>query len=136
MIWGITMSIRPIVFKASCIKTLSAVEADALRSNQHELNGVAQLKHLFGVERTEMPASFSIRGSDVIHSSNVTWYDAREAHVTRSEYRLYFQTNPVMSAAQEGDNIIIGFDHSNNLHCELIRQGTAGHEFINEWMTA
>lgn len=127
------MSIRPIVFRASCIKTLSAVEADALRSNQHEFNGVAQLRHMFGNDKIEMPASFSVRGSDEVYPSNVTWYDAREAHAHRTEYRLYFQTNPVMNQAQAGDNIIIGFDHNNNLHCELIKQGSTGYQITPEW---
>jgi hypothetical protein len=42
------MSIQPVVFRCSCIKTLSAVEANPARSNQHEFNGVTQLKSIFG----------------------------------------------------------------------------------------
>lgn len=128
------MSIKPINFSASCVKTLSTVEVDTSRSNQHEFNGVAQLKRLFGDNKIEMLASFSIRGSDDIFSSKLTWYDARELHPTRSEYRLYFQTNQVMSQAQAGDNIIIGFDTKGNIHCELITQGSAGYKKTPEWL--
>lgn len=127
------MSIRPINFSASCVKTLTTVEVDTSRSNQHEFNGVAQLKKLFGNAKFETLASFSIRGSDEIFRSKLTWYDAREQHPTRSEHRLYFQTNPVMKQAQVGDNIIIGFDNKNNIHCELITQGSAGFKIITEW---
>ncbi|MGZ8066473.1 hypothetical protein [Aeromonas salmonicida] len=128
------MSIKPINFSASCVKTLSTVEVDTSRSNQHEFNGVAQLKQLFGDNKIEMLASFSIRGSDDVFRSKLTWYDARELHPTRSEYRLYFQTNQVMSQAQAGDNIIIGFDTKGNIHCELITQGSAGYKKTPEWL--
>jgi hypothetical protein len=114
---------------------LSAVEAEPTRSNQHEFNGVEQLKNLFGENRIETTASFSTRGSNDTSIANITWYDAREAHPTRSEHRLYFQSSPVMTAAQEGDNIIIGFDSQGNIHCELITQGTAGHERTTGWIT-
>lgn len=127
------MSKRPINFRASCVKTLSAVEAESTRSNQHEFNGVVQLKNLFGRDKIEMVASFSQRGSDDTFTSSLTWYDAREAHKTRSEYRLYFRSNPVMQQAQEGDNIIIGFDSQGNIHCELIAQGSAGHQVSKSW---
>lgn len=128
------MSIKPINFSASCVKTLSAVEVDTSRSNQHEFNGVAQLKRLFGTKKVEMSASFSIRGSDEKFFSKLTWYDARELHPTRSEYRLYFQTNPVMSQAKAGDNIVIGFDSKENIHCELISQGSVGYQKTPEWI--
>jgi len=124
----------PIHFRSACVKTLSAVEADPSRSNQHEFNGVIQLKDLFGEERTSIQASFSTRGNDEITQSEVTWYDARDAHPRRSEYRLYFQPNPVMENAREGDDIIIGFDNNGNLHCELIPRESAGHNGdIGEW---
>jgi len=128
------MSVRPINFKSSCVKTLSAVEADSSKSNQHEFNGVVQLKNLFGEDKVQLNASFSIRGLDEIISSSLTWYDAREAHASRSEYRLYFQSNPIMERAVEGDNIIIGFDKNNRIHCELITQNTAGYNRTNGWV--
>ncbi|GLX80606.1 hypothetical protein theurythT_00580 [Thalassotalea eurytherma] len=46
----------------ACIKTLFAVEAEPNRSNQHELNGVAQLKTILGLPRRPFNARFSIRG--------------------------------------------------------------------------
>lgn len=85
--------IKALSLNPACIKTLSAVEAEPNRSNQHELNGVVQLKSILGLSRQSFDARFSIRGQDGYVASSVTWYDARESHPTRSEYRLYFQTN-------------------------------------------
>lgn len=118
---------KPVVLKPACIKTLSAVEARPERSHQHEFNGVAELKNIFGPDRAEFSTSFSIRGEDISEVAKATWYDARENHETRSEYRFYFQSNKVMEQAQEDDNVIIGFDSKGSLHCILIRSGNSEH---------
>jgi|SRR5690606_3680716 len=131
------MTNRPIVLKPACIKTLSAVEARPERSNQHEFNGVRQLKDMFGLLGFEKAARFSIRGTDITEQANVTWYDAREDHPTRTEHRLYFQTNCVMQRAQEGDNILIGLDNQGILNLILIPRGTDGfRENVNAWESA
>ena len=103
-------------------KKLSAVEADPDRSNQHEFNGVGELKVMLGTARKKVPAIFTIRGQVGSYQQNVTWYDAREEHETRSEFRLYFPTNPVMKAAKEGDSIHFSSDSDGSLRCELIQQ--------------
>lgn len=128
------MSSRPVVLNPACIKTISAVEARPERSNQHEFNGVAALKNVFGADRAEFNVQFSVRGENISDRANVTWYDAREEHPTRSEFRLYFQSNRVMDSAQEGDNVIIGYDGQGQLHCILIRTGSTGHRpDIAQW---
>ena len=47
-------------FSGVAIKSLSAVEADLLRSNQHEFNGVESLKRVFGSAqgKQNVPAKF------------------------------------------------------------------------------
>ncbi|WP_341962973.1 hypothetical protein [Pseudomonas sp. RC10] len=128
------MSKKTIVLKPACIKTLSAVEARPERSNQHEFNGVSELKKIFGPERREFSTTFSIRGEDISQVAKATWYDARENHETRSEYRFYFQGNQVMDQAREDDNVIIGFDNAGSLHCILIRANTSEHRpGISSW---
>ena len=104
----------------ACVKTLSAVEAMPNRSNQHELNGVTQLKKILGSAKQSFDARFSIRGQDTYVESGVTWYDAREKHPTRSEYRLYFQTNQVMNEAKEGSTLVLGRDIYGNFWVELV----------------
>lgn len=98
-------------FEGVVAKRLSAVEADTERSNQHEFNGVNALKKLLGQERfNDFPVRFVWLGEEnegMCEDSLVTWYDSRENHPTRSEYRLYFRTNPIMEMAHEGDLLII-----------------------------
>ena len=92
------------------IKRLSAVEASLHRSNQHEFNGVNALKRILGEERRSFPALFVYLDDDgdpLKEEGFLTWYDAREAHPTRSEYRLYFPTTVVSDRANEGDLFVI-----------------------------
>jgi hypothetical protein len=93
-------------------KRLSAVEVDPDKSNEHEFNGVTQMKSIFGPARLErMPCRVHYLCddeermiSDVLH---LTWYDAREKHPTRSEYRLYYTDSPCVSAAAAEDLMIL-----------------------------
>ena len=98
-------------FDAVVVKQLSAVEADVNRSNQHELNGVGQLKKIFGEEEPRtFSAQFVWLGEEqegISEDGFMTWYDARRDHPTRSEYRLYFPTTPVSEMASEGDTLFI-----------------------------
>lgn len=99
-------------FTGVAAKTLSAVEADAAVSNQHEYNGVAPLKRIFGTAKRIFPAQFLyVNDSDdepVVDKGTITWYDAREAHPTRTEYRMYFTTTAVSVCAAAGDELFIG----------------------------
>ena len=101
-------------FSGVAIKSLSAVEADLLRSNQHEFNGVEALKRVFGSAqgKQNVPAKFvylnDIDSEPVTADGFLTWYDARERHPTRSEYRMYFPTTSVSEKAVEGDLLVIG----------------------------
>ena len=99
-------------FKGIAAKRLSAVEASPTRSNQHEFNGVAQLKAILGSERLTLPAKFIYLGNDeesiTKDAGNITWYDARENHPTRTEYRLYYPSTSVSELATEGDLLFIG----------------------------
>jgi hypothetical protein len=89
------------------VKRLVAVEALPSDSNQHEFNGVRALQELFGSDRARFETRFVYFGSDdqdVVRASGfVTWYDARENHPARSEYRLYFPTTAASERIREGD---------------------------------
>jgi hypothetical protein len=96
-------------FSTISAKRLSAVEANTLVSNQHEFNGVLSLKKIFGNQRLEdIPTHFLWLNeeSGLSDNSYVTWYDARESHPRRSEFRLYFKSNAVMDRATANDLII------------------------------
>lgn len=92
-------------------KILSAVETDGAVSHQHELNGVAEFKRIFGSEKKSFDTRF-IYFSDtdpepIIDEGIITWYDSRENHPTRSEYRLYYTDNTPMDCAAAGDTLFL-----------------------------
>lgn len=99
-------------FSGVAVKRMAAVEADLFRSNQHEFDGVAELKRLFGTSRQTFAAKFIYLSDNddepLIEDGFLTWYDARESHPTRTEYRLYFPSTRVSQAAAEGDLLVIG----------------------------
>lgn len=100
-------------FNGVAAKRLSAVEALAHRSNQHEFDGVAALKSVLGpaVPRRSFRARLMYLNdqddSSVVADGFLTWYDAREKDPKRSECRLYFPTTPVSAKADEGDLLIV-----------------------------
>lgn len=99
-------------FTGFAAKELSAVEADTRVSHQHEFNGVAALRELLGSERRQFPAHLIYLTDEddepVEADAPLTWYDAREDHPTRTEWRLYFPTTAVSECAAPGDLIVIG----------------------------
>lgn len=99
-------------FVGIAAKRLSTVETDPDASNQHEFNGTKQLVQLFGTEKTRISCTYLYFDDDeektAIADGWLTWYDARERHARRTEYRLYFQENTAVSLAAPGDLLIIG----------------------------
>lgn len=100
-------------FTSFAYKRLSRVESRPEVSNQHELNGVNELRELFGSNKKEnIPAEF-IYLSDKEDTNTettlgrFTWYDARENHPTRSEWRLYYSSNDITKKFQENMFLII-----------------------------
>ncbi len=113
------------VFQSSYIKTITVAEIDAMRSNQHEFHGVYPLINIFGRARRTENATFKILGQNVEESAEITWYDSRERHETRSEFRLYYQNNSVIERAEVGDNIQIAIDSVGAVHCILHKTGSS-----------
>ena len=99
-------------FEGVAVKHLSAVEADPSTSNQHEFNGVTAMKKMLGTGRQIFHTQFLYLGEGeddvLVAECFLTWYDAREKHLTRSEYRLYFPSTSVTQRAAAGDLMVIG----------------------------
>ncbi len=113
-------------FNGVAIKTLSAVEADTIKSNQHEFNGVKELRSILGEPhgKVKYKAQFiyltDYDTDPLIEEGFLTWYDARqkariERGVMRYEYRLYFPTNQVIQCINTGDILIIAKKPDNTL---------------------
>ncbi len=116
-------------FTGVVAKRLSVVEAHPERSNQHEFNGVEELKALLGLEKLkDQPTRFVWFGYEnegFSEDSSVTWYDARERHPKRTEHRLYFRSNPVMEHASAEDLLIITRRPSDELMIIVVAKGSA-----------
>ena len=115
-------------FTGIAFKRLSAVEANPTRSNQHEFNGVDQLKKILGTDRNSFSAKFIYLGEHeaetIFDTGFVTWYDARKSHPTRSEYRLYYPSTSVSEAAVEEDLLVIGKLPDGSVLVIIVRAGT------------
>jgi hypothetical protein len=115
-------------FKGIAAKVLSAVEADTSTSNQHEFNGVTPLKDLFGTDKQKFSASFIyLTDSDdepPTDTGVLTWYDARERHPFRTEYRMYFPTTRVSVCAAAGDDLFIGLRPDSSVLVVIAENGS------------
>lgn len=113
-------------FEGIAAKRLSAVEANVLRSNQHEFNSSNQLKKLLGTpDRIQYPATFIWIGGEqeaLTEDAYLTWYESRKP--PRSEYRLYFPTNAVCSAAAEGDALFLAKRTDGTLMAIIVPAGS------------
>jgi hypothetical protein len=91
-------------------KRLSSVETNPKQSNQHEFNGSEPLKKMFGLEnKKRIPTKFiwlNDHQEGVTEDGFISWYESRKP--PRSEYRLYYDTNPVTELMTEGDSFFVG----------------------------
>lgn len=107
-------------FEGVAVKELSQVEANALRSNQHEFNANRELITLLGrcegMNKQTLPSTFLYLNDDendsIACEGNLTWYDARaktriKGGVDRTEYRLYFPSNEVIDKMAVGDLLFL-----------------------------
>jgi hypothetical protein len=118
------------------VKRLSAVEADRHRSNQHEFDGVAQLRTMLGEEdRRNIPAVFIYLNDDdpdpLRDDGFLSWYDARRRHPRRTEWRLYFPDTVVSDNAAEDDLLIIAKRPDETLMVIIAESGsTIGNQLL------
>ncbi|MBS4218326.1 restriction endonuclease [Bacillus sp. FJAT-49711] len=112
-------------FEGIAIKRLSSVEVDIRRSNQHEFNGSVPLRNLLGNNRlSDYPVTFIWLGDEnegISEEGYVTWYDAREKHPSRTEWRLYFKSNSVIDLSQEGDLLLVAKRPDNQVYIIVIK---------------
>lgn len=109
-------------FQGVAAKRLTEVEANVLRSNQHEFNGVKALREMLGEpdQRVPYPSKMMYlsdgQSEPIVEDAVLTWYDARqkareERGVMRDEYRLYFPSTSVSANFVAGDLLVIA-------HCQ------------------
>ena len=116
-------------FIGSAIKTLTAVEANSLVSNQHEFNATSKMIEFFGRDNRKFPATLlyltDAEDETIAAKSELTWYDARRKQAHRAaEYRLYFRTTPVSDAMHEEDSIVVALRPNGEVLVVVARQGS------------
>lgn len=116
-------------FEGVGVKTLTAVDAEPKSSNQHEIGTTKSMRDQFlGEEKTVFPTyyiwlgneqdAFSVEGSS-------THYDTREnQHHRSAEWRLYYKSNPVTEAMQEGDTLFLAKETNGSLFFIVTPSGT------------
>ena len=108
-------------FQAFAFKRLSSVEVNPAVSHQHEFNGILGLRNMFGGDEKKLNAKVFYFGDDesdnLATETNLTWYDARKNHPTRSEYRLFYSNDIFCDVAQEGDLLVIAKRSNELFHC-------------------
>ena len=109
-------------------KRLTEVEVSPEKSHQHEFNGIGEFKKIFGTEKISFKARYVYLHEDEgqVFSDNgtLTWYDAREGHPSRTEYRLYYSENAVLNKAESGDLIVICKKEGDELFIIVAPEGT------------
>ena len=121
------------IFDGAAAKYLSAVEVDRFVSHQHEFNGVASFRAVFGEagEPVRFPATYywledEEDGDPAIANSSCTWSDVRRWTPDRTEYRLYYPTeaDSVVRRAAVGDLLILVKEKTGRVLFVLCRSGT------------
>lgn len=131
-------------FEGVAAKRLSAVEADVIKSHQHEFNGVEGLREILGEPKGKVSYQAKLMyltdqdDEPIVEDSTLAWYDARqrarnERGVMRWEYRLYFKTTNVSLNAAAGDLLVIAKPRDGSLLVIIAENGSSIARQI-EWL--
>lgn len=105
-------------------RELRAIDLPHYGSNQHEIQGVSDLRELFGEQEREMVAEWIWVSSKRIlrDTSKLTWYDARRSHPTRTEWRLYYGDNEIIERAHPDDVLVVIYPPAdlNESDCDVL----------------
>lgn len=119
-------------FKGIVAKKLSEVEVDPKVSNQHEFNGINEFKSILGAGKSIYEGVFIYLTDDeeniLKEAGTLTWYNARENHPSRNEFRLYYSTTEIMEKASAGDFLLIGLTHDNKLAVVVAPSGSTAEQ--------
>jgi len=98
-------------FKSVAIKTLSEVDANPKKSNQHEVGTTKLMRKFMGGSERKFEATYIWLGAEqesITEYGEATFYDSRHLDMKRSaEWRLYYLTNAVTKIMSAGDTLIL-----------------------------
>lgn len=128
------------LFDGIVAKRLAPVEVVSGPSNQHELNGIAPVLSVFGRPdgKLRIPTQFvRLDDSDASETAlgQLTLYDARAGDPNRSaEYRLYYDSNPVMLKAEATDLFILARRRNSDAALAVMAPAGSSAELQLEWL--
>lgn len=114
----------------TAIKVLSAIDLPGKGSNQHEIQGVKDLRRILGPDNGEKRRiRFEVEVYGPLHRESAkigaefSWYDARRNSERRSEYRLYYP--PIIARRlnrfEPGDFAVFSVERGDTTGEELYR---------------
>jgi len=113
-------------------KRLSLVEVDPAVSHQHEFNGVSKFKKLFGTDKRTFKGKYIYLTDDqestIEEFGTLTWYDSRENDTSRTEFRLFYSSNEIISNAKAGDLLLILWKSQDELWIIVTPQGSTSEQ--------
>jgi hypothetical protein len=119
------------IFGAVVHKELVAVDLPDAGSNQHELNGVAAFRELFGMTETKRGKInwhyFADEQEPAQEENEFTFYDARAksaGRTGRSEWRFYYYGN-FLARADIGDLFVLACSKTGRYYGLIFQRGSA-----------
>ena len=119
------------------VKRLSAVDAEAARSNQHEIGTTRAMRDQFlgEAQHQRYPVLYVWLGQDqdgISVEGTATHYDTREHQAHRTpEWRLYYPSNAVTETMQEGDTLFLATQNDGHLYFIVAPGGsTSEHQLL------
>ena len=115
------------------VKRLSAVEAEPKVSHQHEINTTRKMREAFlgEVHRESFRAVYLWLGEaedGISIEGTATHYDARLNIPKRTEWRLYYPSNPVTEIMREGDTLFLAKDRIGSLYLIVTPEGSTSEQ--------
>ena len=124
-------------FSGAGVKRLSAVDADPVRSNQHEVGTTREMRDRFlgEIHEQQYQVRYIRLGDDregISVEGTATHYDARIRKKHRAaEWRLYYPSNAVTEAMQEGDTLFLAKHDDGRLYFIVAPEGsTSEHQLV------
>ena len=88
------------------------------------------MRRIFGTSRQNFTSDFIYYGNHHATEHNIvdiTWYNARESHPNRTEYRLYYSENEVVRLANISDLLVVGKRNDDSIVVLIIKNGSASY---------
>ena len=125
-------------FEGVGVKRLSVVDAEPMRSNQHEIGTTRAMREQFlGQEKTRFPAFYIWLGHEqdgFTAEGMATHYDTREnQHHRGPEWRLYYPPNPVTEAMSAGDSLFLAKERNGSLYFIVAAAGSTSEKQLS-WL--